>query len=450
MKITLRLLMIIFFTFHLAQVFAQEEESESNSGQSEVSTESKSSDESGDENSASETNSEESNSSSSNEVSDEKDSPEDDEKKTDETKADEPKVDEFEVQWYQPEYEVYEKPSKKGKTRKTHLYKVTFLGKTSPQAKVKIGSKVYRVRGKKINKLSTKKLMGKKSLLVKVEEDGVFKIPMIVPHGSIQIPVAIKVGKTIKKMQLIAKVNKDKIEVKDAEVLYTACENCIWMGFGFGILNYKQDPPQNLKPIDYGSITAPNFSLRGSVKLAQKWNLRWDAHSLTAQDLSSSDLQVSLLSKAIAWNYYGLEAEWKAFSKGTLFGYASQTSLIFGVQSQAMPFVIDAGSNQFSIGTFSFNSLSLGGVILLNAHKRWQYEAFMRLQVALSGDGDVKLDSGFAFDGSIGTIYNMTKSWKLGIFWNGQYHGYNYSIGASPGTYSLLASQFDFSLGYHF
>lgn len=219
---------------------------------------------------------------------------------------------------------------------------------------------------------------------------------------------------------------------------------------GVGFINYKQDPPENLKAVDYGSITLPNFSLRGQYLLNPKWALRGDYHRQSGDDLASTSSSVTISNTNVVWSHMGVEAEYLAFNTKNWWGIEFDPSWLLGIQYQDMPFVRATVSPNYTIDSFKFASLSLGALAMINPTRRWQFETFVRFQLALAGAGDVKLSSGFSFDGSVGVLYHWMKNWKWGAFWNGQYHSYKYKLSGSEGSYSLLSSKVDLTLGYQF
>ena len=354
------------------------------------------------------------------------------------------------IKWFQTEFMSLEDPKGKKRKRKVQLYKVTLQGRLEKNAKIFLGKRTFFVRHRSVKRYVTTKLLRKKSRRVGLDKDGYFKIPLYVPEGLLQVPILLRKGKKRDQFKVQINVTKESAVVKDAEVLYKPCENCLWIGVGVGVLAYQQAPPDTLQPVNYGSFSLPNFSMKGSFTYTEKLNWRFDFHQLSGDDLTTSDPTVTITDAKIGWTYFGIESEYKAFSRKTLFGKAFQPGMLLGVQSQSVPFVVGTGGSNFKIGDFNFYSVSFGGMMLLNPEKRLQYEAFMRLQVAIPGSGQVSLTGGYAFDGSVGLIYHLTEKWKLGAFWNGQLHNYNYSHNSSIGTYTLFSSNLDFSIGYQF
>ncbi|MCB9025557.1 MAG: hypothetical protein H6625_04500 [Bdellovibrionaceae bacterium] len=348
------------------------------------------------------------------------------------------------IEWDQPEIKPTNKPK---------VHEVTLFGVTEKNIQVRVGRQILWVKTneknqKKIRKIPVKKLKIENKPIVDMKSDGSFTIKLRLPEGEVQVPVGLISGKQGARYQLVMYVKDKKIELKNQPKIYTECRYCIWLGAGFAYLAYQQDPPQDIKNVEYGAFGFPALSLRVRVKLLKDWNLRFAYHRLTGPELSSGD--VTITDKSISWQHMGLEVDYRAISSFRLLGIKFDPALLVGVQNQDLPFLIQTSTNVFTIDSFKFNTASLGGMFFLNSHKIWYYEIFMRLQMAMSSSGDIKLSSGFAFDGSLGAIYRLGENIRLGMFWGGQYHTYKYEINAAPGAYSLLNSKIDLSLGYEF
>src|SRR5690606_26188376 len=98
------------------------------------------------------------------------------------------------------------------------------------------------------------------------------------------------------------------------------------------------------------------------------------------------------------------------------------------------------------------------GVLAELQRRRWTYYWLMRYQFPFSskasGSDNFTITPVFAFDGSIGASYDLTQRLKLGFFWYGQWHQYNFSYGdgtvTNDGFQSLFYSNMDLRLGYDF
>ena len=352
-----------------------------------------------------------------------------------------------EINWDEPKIKPTNRPK---------VHKVTLLGKTEKDVNVRVGRNLLWIKAdksgrKKVKKIAVNKLKVKGKRIVSQKLDGSFAINILLPEGELQIPVGLIRGNERAKFQLVMFVKDKKIELKNqATRIKTDCQYCIWLGAGLTYLNYQQDPPQDIKDVKYGAFGLPSITFKTWIQLVKNWKLRFAYHRLTGPDLSANTPGTTLSNKSIQWQHMGLEVDYRALPSFKLLDLKFDPALLIGVQNQDMPFLLQTAPNFFSIESFKFNTASVGGLFFVNNHKRWYYEIFMRLQTAVSSSGDVQLSSGFAFDGSVGGIYRLGQSLRLGIFWGGQFHKYNYTINSAPGTYSLLSSAIDLALGYEF
>src|SRR5690606_38473669 len=110
-----------------------------------------------------------------------------------------------------------------------------------------------------------------------------------------------------------------------------------------------------------------------------------------------------------------------------------------GVQQHKTPFLfLDADTNlQLKENVMRTASL---GVLAEIVQRRWTHYWLMRYQFPFSsqaeGSNQFEIKPTFAFDGSIGTSYNLTPQLKMGLFWYGQWHQYNFIYGDSEVTNS--------------
>ena len=79
----------------------------------------------------------------------------------------------------------------------------------------------------------------------------------------------------------------------------------------------------------------------------------------------------------------------------------------------------------------------------------------MRYQQALSVGSLFEIVPSIAFDGSLGAFYKFKNNWRVGSFWYGQYHKYDYTstrIDSEDvnGEMSLFFSNLELRVGYTF
>jgi hypothetical protein len=114
-----------------------------------------------------------------------------------------------------------------------------------------------------------------------------------------------------------------------------------------------------------------------------------------------------------------------------------------------MPILIREQSN-YIVSNFEFNSASLGVHFDLYKTKYIQFILSNRLQIPVSSSKDVKIKSGFSFDGVIGLVYFLSPEFASSVSWGGQYHRFDYNIDGSDAKYSLFISKINILLGYNF
>lgn len=146
----------------------------------------------------------------------------------------------------------------------------------------------------------------------------------------------------------------------------------------------------------------------------------------------------------------------KILGRQALFGFRA------GIQQHHIPFLVISSDPITGDGVASqkgnnMTTASLGVLAELN-RKRWMYYWLMRYQFPLSTSADgasqFTIKPTFAFDGSLGMSYNFTDQWKLGVFWYGQWHQFNFTyadgVNNNSGFQSLFYSNVDARLGFEF
>ena len=350
-----------------------------------------------------------------------------------------------EISWYQPETQP---------TKRKRVQQVTLYGQTEEGVRVRFGKRALWIRTNKkgqknITKIPIKKLRIKGKKIIDLDKDGSFERNLKMPVGEVQLPIYLVKGRERVKFQVAFQVKEKEVKIQTPEgSKVRECMKCIWFGAGVNYLAYSQDPPQDIDKVEFGAFDMPTITLRGNYKFNKDWGIRAAYHSLPGPDLTSPNINIT--NSTIVWTHFGLEADYRLLKPFRLFGFRFDPAVLVGLQSHDMPFLTQIDQDNFSVESFKFNSLSGGGMFLVNSDRKLYYEIYMRLQLALAGSGDLTLDSGFAFDGSIGAVYRWKPNWQIGWFWGGQYHTYSYSLEGESGAYTLLSSKMDVSLGYSF
>lgn len=128
-----------------------------------------------------------------------------------------------------------------------------------------------------------------------------------------------------------------------------------------------------------------------------------------------------------------------------------------GVQQHKTPLVFLDGDTNLQLKRNTMQTISLG-VLGELVHRKWTHHWLMRYQYPFSsqaeGSNRFEIEPTFAFDGSVGTSYNLTQQLRLGIFWYGQWHQFNFVYSDSEvtnvGFQSLFYSNLDLRLGFEF
>ncbi|MBT4761362.1 MAG: hypothetical protein HOO06_06660 [Bdellovibrionaceae bacterium] len=370
------------------------------------------------------------------------------------------------VEWYQPET---------GVTKAKKRTRVIISGKTFPNSKVYIPKKVIPIitKKKKIRYFKRSKALVSKKIS-KSNADGYFEIHLNLPYAQVQLPIKIvppknkgkRVGKS-KKFTLNLKIKKgEEVKVASKGPLKTSPafekKHAVWLGSGFNFLQFSQKRTVTNDTSDsdlsFQTFKAPSIFLKGWWKFNQQWDAIFAYKSSPGSATSADGIIVS--NGSYTWDIIALESTY--FPKswyGNFLNMSSKAGLRFGVQSHAVPFITYVStvanvSRTYEIKKNNVTMLTLGGYWLLESRK-WGYEVFMRYQQALSVGSLFEIVPSIAFDGSLGAFYKFKNNWRVGSFWYGQYHKYDYTstrIDSEDvnGEMSLFFSNLELRVGYTF
>jgi len=157
------------------------------------------------------------------------------------------------------------------------------------------------------------------------------------------------------------------------------------------------------------------------------------------------------------WTSVTAEGMIRKVSRFNIFGSPIVYGLTLGVQQHHVPFAFIDDNLNIQLKYLSTTNAS-AGLLAEWTRRRWTYYWQMRYQYPLAATADggaqFSMTPVFIFDGSIGGAYNITRQLKAGMFWNGQWHQFNfvYSDGTvtNSGFQSLFYSNLNFRLGYDF
>ena len=228
-----------------------------------------------------------------------------------------------------------------------------------------------------------------------------------------------------------------------------------WFGAGYNYVDYRQSV--------YGIANVSDHRLKGPSEYLETGFIgsnSWGgvmSVKYTPGDVNVAKDDGSNFSGSYKWTTMSVEGILRKVSKFTLYDIPIVYGLRVGVQQHKTPFIALDDVNEPSMQTNSTTAASMG-VLAEWQRRRWTHYWLMRYQYPLStkaeGVNSFTMDPKFAFDGSIGSSYNITQQLKLGVFWYGQWHQFNfaYSDGTTKksGFQTLFYSNVDLRLGFDF
>ncbi len=228
----------------------------------------------------------------------------------------------------------------------------------------------------------------------------------------------------------------------------------MWVGGGENYVNYQQSmqaigtlSDQHLRgPSEYLEAGYSGHSGTGGVMTFKS----------TLGELDPANAAID--STVYKWKTFSLEGTSTHLSKFTFVGMPITYGFRAGLQQHQLPFVVfNTSDGSLSMRSNTMNNASLGTTAEM-VRRRWTYYWMIRYQYPLSssasGSSQFAIKPVFDFDGSIGTSYNLTRQLKLGLFWYGQWHQFNFDYGDGEQSYtgfqSLFYSNVDLRLGFDF
>lgn len=221
----------------------------------------------------------------------------------------------------------------------------------------------------------------------------------------------------------------------------------LWLGLGANF-QYLSQKATDLGTATFQNIQGPTLLAQGGFR-GDHWGLDLTYKETPGMMKSSNTVEMrdgsyKWLTLASELLYHGApSSEW---------GYR------LGIQHHVMPFMERDPLNPIiTLKSTSVTMLSLGFDRKFAASDRTWMEWQMRLQHPLltgTSDGaEFKVSPKLAFDGSIGGVTMIADRSRLGLFWYGQYHQYNwdYRNGSSlSGEQISLYSNIELRLGLEF
>lgn len=256
---------------------------------------------------------------------------------------------------------------------------------------------------------------------------------------------------------VVRKPAQERISTRTERVLEKPWERSgwwAWLGAGTNYVDYKQSVPSR------GTLNAHN--LKGPSQYFEGGYLGGNGvggvltYKNTPGEFNIPDVPVT--PNSFRWTTMGLEAVLKKTSSFSVGDTPIVYGLRAGLQQHVIPFlflpasadVLQLKNNQMTTASF--------GLLAEMARRRWTYYWLMRYQFPFQNkaDGSSEFTSSpvVAVDGSLGTSYNITQQMKVGLFWYGQWHQFNFVYGdgevTNTGFQSLFYSNVDLRLGIDF
>lgn len=234
-----------------------------------------------------------------------------------------------------------------------------------------------------------------------------------------------------------------------------------WAGLGMNFTDYRQSIPNGEEGASLitQNVTGPSAYMETGYTGDHGWGGVFTYKRTPGEVLFTDGTVVD--QPQYVWTTVSIEGIMRRMSNFKLFNRQMLLGFRAGIQQHKVPFLVP-GSDDFGNGIASqknnnITTASLGLLAELN-RKRWMYYWLMRYQFPLTTSADganqFEITPTFAFDGSIGMSYSFADQWKIGMFWYGQWHQFNfkYNDGTNSlsGFQSLFYSNVDARIGFDF
>lgn len=230
-------------------------------------------------------------------------------------------------------------------------------------------------------------------------------------------------------------------------------DSWMWFGSGLNYVNYQQDVPGRTQ-FDFQEVAGPSFYAEYGRALPSGWGAI-GSYKQTPGSVQIENAAVD--SRSYLWTTFSAELQKRAKAVAHIMKGQLSYSALLGVQYHTLPFLHFVSGNEFSLRENSMLTGSMGFLTQLQKG-RWRYDWQMRYQhpfaTSTSSASAFAVTPQFAFDGSVGASYAVLSQWRLGAYWYGQWHSYDFTYqgndAAESGSQSLFYSNFDLRLGYEF
>lgn len=226
-----------------------------------------------------------------------------------------------------------------------------------------------------------------------------------------------------------------------------------WVGTGANYVDYRQSVQ------DRGTVTSH------SPKAASQYlEVGYDGYGgwggVVSYKSTPGEITVenaALDRSSFTWSTLGVEGLKRSLTRIPWTNIPLVYGIRVGLQQHKTPFLfLDADTN-LQLKQNKMDMASVGFLAEVRQN-RWTFYWLSRYQYPFSstaeGSNRFEIKPTFAFDGLVGSSYNLTKQLKMGLFWYGQWHQYNF-VYADPdvtnvGFQSLFYSNIDLRLGFEF
>ncbi len=227
----------------------------------------------------------------------------------------------------------------------------------------------------------------------------------------------------------------------------TFIEFWLWLGSGMNFQYYKQSIPNINGEATFQNIQGPTLLIHGGAQ-GKTFGMDLSYKETPGKMASSSSITVT-----------NGKYNWRTLSTEGLYRFDENWNFRLGFQNHLMPFmVLDATSAILDVKTNTLTMLTFGFDRRLQVTSKLRAEWQMRYQQPLlsgSTDGTAfNVKPKFAFDGSVGSVYSLSDTTRLGIYWYGQWHQYSFIYGRGvnefSGSQTLFYSNIEIRLGLEF
>ncbi|MCC6277546.1 MAG: hypothetical protein IT289_06505 [Oligoflexia bacterium] len=231
-----------------------------------------------------------------------------------------------------------------------------------------------------------------------------------------------------------------------------------WVGLGFNYSYYSQTI-SSFSDSAYQSFRGPSIFVRLGRYFLNGFGFDFSFKDSPGGVSSSTDIAVS--DGEYHWRAVSLEGL-KQFEFGpkTVFGMPTFFAARAGLQHHFMPFIAAQSSGEAQIRQNTLTLASLGFDWMLGQSRKLHYEVQGRYQYPISagasGSNKFSVTPSFVFDGSVGAVYKLTETTRLGAFWYGQWHNYSFKYYDTNegvenlGSQVLFYSNAELRLGIYF